>query len=398
MNKLNDIFEVFIVFLRLGLTSFGGPIAHLGYFHDEFVSKRKWIEEHSYADLVGLCQFLPGPASSQVGIALGFSRAGYIGAFAAWLGFTLPSAIILVAFAFGISHLTGTIHLSYLHGLKIVAVAVVAYAIWGMSLKICTDKTRISVAIAGAILASLFPSAIGQISVILIGGIIGLIFLREKQQIPSTPFLKNASKRIGKKIGISLLAIYFGLLIFLPIIAQQQPNSLIKEFDSFYRAGTLVFGGGHVVLPLLKSEVVNSGWVTNEAFMAGYGAAQAIPGPLFAFTAYLGAISSVHPGVLAAIICLVAAFLPSYLLVVGVLPFWEQLRQYENMKHAIKGINAAVVGLLMAAFYNPVWTSAIFNAKDFSLAVFAFLLLAFWKSPSWLVVLICALVSGLILK
>ena len=388
-----NLFEVLWIFLKLGFTSFGGPIAHLGYFHDEFVLRRKWLDEHAYADLVALCQFLPGPASSQVGMALGFSRAGYFGAIAAWIGFTLPSAALLVLFAFGISSLTGTIHLSYLHGLKIVAVSIVAHAIWGMSTKLCPDKIRATMAVVAAILASLMTSALAQIGIIVAGGAIGIALLKNNDQLPHSPFSTKSSRRAGT----FLLAVFAVILIGLPLLASLYNNVALKQFDSFYRAGSLVFGGGHVVLPLLKNEVVTSGWVSNESFMAGYGAAQAIPGPLFSFSAYLGAVSSVQPsGIIGALICLIAAFLPSFLLVLGVLPFWENLRKFDQMKFAMKGINATVVGLLLAAFYNPVWTSAIFTAKDFAIAIGAFLLLMFWKAPSWLVVILTAVAAGLL--
>lgn len=391
--KLANLFEVFWIFLKLGLTSFGGPIAHLGYFHDEFVLRRKWLDEHAYADLVALCQFLPGPASSQVGMALGFSRAGYFGAIVAWIGFTIPSAALLVLFAFGISSMTGTIHLSYLHGLKIVAVAIVAHAIWGMSTKLCPDKIRATMAVVAAILASLMTSALAQIGIIAVGGILGISLLKNNDQLPHSPF----STKSSRTAGTFLLAVFVAILIGLPLVANLYNNIALKQFDSFYRAGSLVFGGGHVVLPLLKNEVVNSGWVSNESFMAGYGAAQAIPGPLFSFSAYLGAVSSVEPsGVLGALICLIAAFLPSFLLVLGVLPFWENLRKFDQMKFAMKGINATVVGLLLAAFYNPVWTSAILTTKDFAIAIGAFLLLMFWKAPSWLVVILTAAAAGLL--
>lgn len=388
-----NLIEVFWIFLKLGLTSFGGPIAHLGYFHDEFVVRRKWLNEHAYADLVALCQFLPGPASSQVGMALAFSRAGYPGAIAAWIGFTIPSAAILVLFALGVSNLTGTIHLSYLHGLKIVAVAIVAHAIWGMSTKLCPDKVRATMAIVAAILASMMTSALAQIAIIAAGGALGIALLKNNEQLPHSPF----STKSSRTAGTILLAVFVAILIGLPLLANLNNRSTLKQFDSFYRAGSLVFGGGHVVLPLLKNEVVNSGWVSNESFMAGYGAAQAIPGPLFSFSAYLGAASKVQPsGVIGALICLIAAFLPSFLLVLGVLPFWENLRKFDKMKFAMKGINATVVGLLLAAFYNPVWTSAIFTAQDFAIAIGAFLLLMFWKAPSWLVVLLTALTAGLL--
>lgn len=389
-----SILEIFWIFLRLGLTSFGGPVAHLGYFHNEFVIRRKWINEYAYADLVALCQFLPGPASSQVGLVLGFSRSGYSGAFAAWFGFTLPSVIILVLFAMGISNYSNHIHLSWLHGLKIAAVAVVAQAIWSMSVRLCPDKIRATFAIVAAIFASLFSSAIVSIVIIILGGIFGWLLLKKSEQLPHVPFTTKATKTIGA----ILLLLYFIILISTPIMVSFSNGHAVKQFDSFFRAGSLVFGGGHVVLPLLKNEIVSTGWVTKEAFMAGYGAVQAIPGPLFTFAAYLGAVSKIYPsGVLGASICLIAAFMPSFLLVGGVLPFWEQFRKNDNMKFAIRGINATVVGLLLSAFYNPVWTSAIFNSKDFSVAIVAFLLLTFWKMPSWFIVLLCTIISGLLL-
>lgn len=390
---MNNLIEVFWIFLKLGITSFGGPIAHLGFFHDEFVVRRKWVNEHAYADLVALCQFLPGPASSQVGMALGFSRAGYLGALAAWIGFTIPSAVLLVLFAFGVSSLTDSIHLSYLHGLKIVAVAIVGQAIWGMITKLCPDKVRASIAVFAAILASLMTSAVSQIGIIAMGAALGIMLLKSRDSLPHSPFMTKSSRRVGT----FLLALFVAILIGLPFVATFYNNASLKQFDSFYRAGSLVFGGGHVVLPLLKNEVVNSNMVSNESFMAGYGAAQAIPGPLFSFSAYLGAVSNALPsGIWGALICLVAVFLPSFLLILGVLPFWESLRKFDQMKFAMKGINATVVGLLLAAFYNPVWTSAILTTKDFAIAIGAFLLLALWKTPPWLVVILTSLTAGLL--
>ena len=389
---IREALNVFLIFLRLGLTSFGGPIAHLGYFHDEFVTKRKWFDEHSYADLVALCQFLPGPASSQVGIAIGESRAGVLGAIAAWTGFTLPSALALVAFAFGISTFKNSISGSWLHGLKVVAVAIVAQALWGMGTKLCPDKKRASVAVVAAIGALLIPSALGQIGIIVTGGIIGVLFMKMNSELPHNPI----RSRICVRTGFVSLGIFVALVAFLPFAASSTNFQGFKLFDSFFRAGSLVFGGGHVVLPLLKAEVVTPGWVTSDAFMAGYGAAQAIPGPLFTFSAYLGAISSIEPsGWLGAAIALVGAFLPSFLLIFGALPFWEKLRRVPQMRYAMFGINAAVVGLLLAAFYNPVWTSAILSPKDFALAMAGFLLLVFWKAPSWAVVVMSATIAGL---
>lgn len=389
---LRNVFEIFWIFLRLGLTSFGGPIAHLSYFHDEFVKRREWLNEHAYADLVALCQFLPGPASSQVGMAIGLQRAGYLGAFAAWLGFTLPSAIVLVLFGLGISNFSSGLDAGWLHALKVAAVAVVAQAIWGMGVKLCPDKERLSIAVIAAVCVSLLPTGWMQIGVIVLGGVAGVFLLRTLTTTPLAPL----KMPLTKKSGALFLSLFFALLILLPVLAQTTQKQEVKLFDSFYRAGSLVFGGGHVVLPLLQKEVVPTGLVSDNLFMAGYGMAQAIPGPLFTFTAYLGAVASVPPnGWLGAILCLIAAFLPAFLLVFGAIPFWEKLRELKNMRYAMLGINAAVVGILIAAFYHPVWTSAIGNAKDFSLALLGFVLLTFWRAPSWAVVLLSAAVGAL---
>lgn len=384
--------ETFLTFLRLGVTSFGGPIAHLGYFRHEFVERRKWLSEHAYADLVALCQFLPGPASSQVGIALGLSRAGVPGALAAWLGFTLPSAIALVLFGMGLATLGETLGTGWLHGLKVVAAAVVAQALWGMGKTLCPDRVRASVAVVATAIAILLPGTLGQIAVIAAGGVFGSLVLKPATELPHA----GLSAPIGRTTGACLLAVFFVLLALLPALAARTDLYPIRLFDSFYRAGSLVFGGGHVVLPLLQSEVVPKGWVANDAFLAGYGAAQAVPGPLFTFAAYLGSVSNGSPsGWLGAAIALVAIFLPSFLLVIGILPFWERLRRHGAMQRAMLGINAAVMGLLTAAFYTPVWTGAVRTAEDFAFAVAAFLLLQFWKLPSWLVVLLCAGVAAL---
>jgi chromate transporter len=386
------VLEIFFIFLRLGLTSFGGPIAHLSYFHNEFVLRRKWFDEHQYADLVALCQFLPGPASSQVGIAIGLSRAGVLGAIAAWTGFTLPSALLLVGFAFGIANFGNQISSGWLHGLKVVAVAIVAQAIWGMGAKLCSEKKRATIAVLATVAAVVFPFALGQVAIIAFGGIAGWLLLKESTTLPHEPIRTP----MGQRAGGLILACFLALLIILPVTASRSDSQSLKMFDSFFRAGSLVFGGGHVVLPLLKAEVVNPGWVTSDAFMAGYGAAQAVPGPLFTFSAYLGAISKIPPaGWLGAFICLIAVFLPSFLLIMGALPFWEKLRRVEAMRFAMQGINAAVVGLLLSAFYNPVWTSAILAPKDFAVAAVCFLLLVFWKAPSWSVVVFSAIVGGL---
>ena len=375
--------EVFAAFLKLGLTSFGGPVAHLGYFRNEFVERRRWLEEQSYADLVALCQFLPGPASSQVGISIGLLRAGYLGALAAWTAFTLPSALALVAFAYGLSASGNALGSGWLHGLKVAAVAVVALAILGMARTLTPDRERASLAVVALVIALAIPSAWGQIGAILVGAIVGAAFL--KAEPPSAqPALKLPTSRAS---GIVALAIFAALLVGLPVLAATIGDRDIRLFDTFYRVGSLVFGGGHVVLPLLQAEVVPSAWVGNDAFLAGYGAAQAVPGPLFTFAAYLGAVIG---GWKTAVLCLVAIFLPSFLLVVGILPFWEQLRRGKTAQAVLRGVNAAVVGLLLAAFYNPVWTSGILAKADFGLAAFAFLLLFLWRMPPWLVVVLCA--------
>jgi len=380
--------SVFLIFLRLGLTSFGGPIAHLGYFRTEFVERRKWFDEKTYADLVALCQFLPGPASSQVGIAVGMMRAGYAGAFAAWLGFTAPSAIAMVLFAFGMTAFGDSLGGGWLHGLKVVAVAVVAQAVLGMMRTLTPDRVRATFAVLAAGLVIAIPSALGQIAAIVFGGVAGLLFLHNRQAVDHV----TLPLRMSRTAGIVLLAIFFLLLGGLPFVAATFPNQGIAVFEAFYRAGSLVFGGGHVVLPLLQASVVPPGWVTNDAFLAGYGAAQAVPGPLFTFAAYLGAMMGPQPnGWTGAALCLVAIFLPSFLLVIGVLPFWDQLRRHPRAQSILSGVNAAVVGLLLAALYHPVWTAGILNGADFALACGAFLLLFMWQTPPWLVVVLSAI-------
>ena len=382
-----SFFEVLRVSIRLGLTSFGGPIAHLGYFHEEYVQRRKWIDEQSYADLVALCQFLPGPASSQVSIAIGIARARLLGGLAAWIGFTLPSALALVAFALGIGAFANTEDAGWLHGLKVVAVAVVAQAVWGMARSLCPDRERATIAIIASIVTLAWPSAVGQLSSIAVAGLVGLFAFPDT----SSTSLSHIRFPIGKKLGVAAWILFFILLIGLPLVRQIVSSHALEVFDSFFRVGSLVFGGGHVVLPLLQSEVVGPGWVTNEQFVAGYGAAQAVPGPLFTFSAYLGALMATEPnGWTGAALALVAIFLPSFLLLTGALPFWDLLRSMPAFQSALKGINAAVVGLLLTALYNPVWTSAIHSPADFGLGLFAFGLLMFWKCPPWLVVVLTA--------
>jgi len=387
--------EVLWVATRLGLTSFGGPIAHLGYFHEEYVKRRKWIDEQSYADLVALCQFLPGPASSQAGIAIGIARARLLGGIAAWLGFTMPSALVLIGFAFGIGAFASAADSGWLHGLKIVAVAVVAQAVWGMARSLCPDRERATIAILASLVTLAWQSAIGQLSSIAIAGIVGSMIF------PGTAYSSLSHMRfpIGKKTGITAWVIFFTLLVGLPFLRQIAPSQALEVFDSFFRVGSLVFGGGHVVLPLLQAEVVGPGWITNEQFVAGYGATQAVPGPLFTFSAYLGAVMGNEPnGWTGALLALVAIFLPSFLLVVGALPFWDVLRAMPIFQSALKGINAAVVGLLMSALYKPVWTSAIYSSADFGLGLVAFGLLMFWKCPPWFVVVLTAVGGEMIAR
>jgi len=384
---------VFLIFLRLGLTSFGGPVAHLGYFRDEFVIRRKWLTENSYADLIALCQFLPGPASSQVGIAIGLSRAGYTGALAAWTGFTLPSAIVLMLFAIGISSYGDIVPLGVLHGLKVAAVAVVAQAVWGMGKNLCTDVARISIMALAACFVLLVPSALAQVSVIAIAAIIGLLWFQPEKVMAHDPLPITVRRRTG----LVWLFLFFSLLIGLPLLTALYPSQTLSMVDTFFRAGSLVFGGGHVVLPLLQAEIVPAGWISNDTFLAGYGATQAVPGPLFTFAAFLGSSMNQAPsGWLGGMICLIAIFAPSFLLVMGVLPFWESLRQNLRTRAALSGINAAVVGLLLAALYQPVWTSAIVEAKDFGLALVALIALMFWKVPAWLVVIGCGAAGWLL--
>lgn len=378
--------SIFLIFLRLGLSAFGGPIAHLGYFRHEFVTRRAWLSERSYADLVALCQFLPGPASSQVGIALGLSRCGYAGAIAAWAGFTLPSALILILFAHGLSVYGDSLAAGALHGLKVVAVAVVAQAVWGMARSLCPDALRVSIMAIVACLSLLVSAAWMQVAVLVAAGFAGLLLFRPEPATAHDPLPITISRRAGT-ISLSL---FLALLAGLPILADITPNHTVAVIDAFFRTGSLVFGGGHVVLPLLQAEVVPPGWVSNELFLAGYGAAQAVPGPLFTFAAFLGAsISGMPYSWLGGIICLLAIFAPSFLLVVGAMPFWEQLRRNTRTRAALTGINAAVVGLLLAALYQPVWTSAIHEPRDFGMGLIALVALMFWKVPPWLVVISC---------
>ncbi len=389
---MGRVWEVLLVATRLGLTSFGGPIAHIGYFREEYVVRRGWLDEESFGELVALCQFLPGPASSQLGIAVGIRRAGIAGGFAAWLGFTLPSAFALVLFAYGVHEFSGQAG-DWLHGLKIVAVAVVALALWGMGRTLAPDRPRITIAVLATIVALVTAGIAAQLAVIAGAAALGLAFLRPPELRPKG----MVGKQAGVRVGAVALAVFVVLLIALPVATRLTDAPLVAVADSFYRSGSLVFGGGHVVLPLLEAEVVPPGWVTKDEFIAGYGAAQAVPGPLFTFSSYLGTVMDVlTPRWLGGLLALAAVFAPSFLLVMGVLPFWERLRDVARIRQGLMGVNAAVVGLLLAALYDPVWTSAIETPEDFALAAAAFALLAFWKSPPWQVVLLTGAVGALL--
>jgi chromate transporter len=380
----DSVRSVFAVFLRLGLTSFGGPIAHLGYYRTEFVERRRWLSEAAYADLVALCQLLPGPASSQVGFAVGLSRGGLLGGVAAWLGFTLPSAVAMVLFAQGAAALTGPLSAGMLHGLQVAAVAVVAQAVWSMAWSLCPDRPRATIAVVATLIVTAAPAAIGQIAAILAGAIAGAWLPREA---PAVGAAARLSIPVPRGLAVAALVVFALLLIGLPIAAAVWAVPALAVAEAFYRAGALVFGGGHVVLPLLHASVVEPGWVSEDAFLSGYGAAQAVPGPLFTFAAYLGAIMT---GWVGAALCLVAIFLPGLLLVLGVLPFWASLGRGALMRACLRGVNAAVVGVLLGALYDPVWTKAIGGPADFALALIAFALLVIWKAPPWLAVLVSA--------
>jgi chromate transporter len=388
-----SVIEVFLAFLKLGLTSFGGPVAHLGFFRTEFVERRRWLDDSSYVDLVALCQFLPGPASSQVGMALGQRRAGWAGALAAWVGFTLPSAVALIVFAYSVQQWAGLAQSGAVHGLKVVAVAVVAQAVWCMARSLCPDRLRASVAVLSALRGLALPSAGGQILAIVSGAVIG----RGALHLAHLPAARHHDHGISKTTGAVLLLLFVALLLGLPLLATIAPSPLATVISSFYRAGALVFGGGHVVLPLLQLAVVPNELVSPTLFLAGYGATQAVPGPLFTFAAYLGAVMSVPPGGwIGGLLLLTVIFVPAFLLVLGALPFWELLRQRDGVQRALAGVNAAVVGILGAALYDPVWTSAIHARSDFALVLAAFGLLVYGRQSPVVVVLLAALAGWLL--
>jgi len=381
--------EVFRVFLKLGVSSFGGPIAHLGYFREEFIVRRRWLDEQAFVDLVALCQFLPGPASSQTGFSIGLIRAGYGGALAAWCGFTLPSAIIMVLFAYGASALSGSAGAGLLHGLKLVAVAIVAQAVSGMARTLCPDRQRASIAVLSALLILFTTSSIVQIAAIVLGGLLGLWLCAGALPPPAEGRIRIP---VSRPVGLVCLAVFFVLLIGLPIVQKLGGSSGVALFDAFYRSGALVFGGGHVVLPLLREAFVTPGWISDDAFLAGYGAAQAVPGPLFTFAAYLGAVVSPTPhGIAGAALGLFGIFLPGMLVLLGTLPFWDSFRQRGDAQAVMRGVNAAVVGLLGAALYNPLWTTSVKSPGDFGLALVGFVLLTVWRAPPLLVVIVSAI-------
>ncbi|WP_298112687.1 chromate efflux transporter [Bradyrhizobium sp.] len=379
--------EVLRIFAKLGFSCFGGPIAHIGYFRDEFVVRRKWIDEHAFADLVGLCQFLPGPASSQVGFSIGLMRAGYLGALAAWTGFTLPSAAALIIFAYGASALSGPLGSGLLHGLKLTAVAIVAQAVLGMARNLCPDRERASIAVVAALIILFSTSSIAQVAAIVLGGLAGLWLCRSEATAPSG----HVELPVSRTVGLACLAGFFILLAGLPLVRGLSGSSGVALFEAFYRSGALVFGGGHVVLPLLREAFVTPGWLSDNAFLAGYGAAQAVPGPLFTFAAYLGTVVSAEPhGLAGAALGLLGIFLPGMLVLLGVLPFWDSFRKRPNAQAIMRGVNAAVVGLLGAALYNPVWSTSVKTSGDFGIALLGFVLLIAWRAPPLIVVAISA--------
>lgn len=386
------LINVFLVALRLGVTSFGGPVAHIGYFRQEYVARRGWLDDKSFTDLVALCQLLPGPASSQLGIAIGTLRAGRLGGVMAWLGFTMPSAIILIAFAYGVSEVGNVADSEWLRGLKLAVVAIVGLAVWSMAGSLWTDRRRVTLGIAAAVFMLLMPGAMWQIAVILAGAVAGILLFRNSDD--SANDAQSAGSSGAKKLALFALVIFFGLLVALPIVAETTGKDEIDVIENFYRSGSLVFGGGHVVLPLLQAETVGAGYIDNDQFVAGYGATQAMPGPLFTFASYLGAAmeegSFFGPRWVLGLVTLGAIFLPSFLLVWGVLPFWSRLAGSTRVRGVVAGINATVVGILLAALYNPIWTGSVISAEDFGLVMVLFGLLAIWKLPPWMVVVIAA--------
>lgn len=383
--------EVFAIFLRLGLTSFGGPVAHIGYFRREFVERRRWLDDAVFTDLIGLCQFLPGPASSQAGFSIGLLRGGWLGGLAAWCGFTLPSALLLLVFAAIAPNLDGPVGAGLIHGLKLVAVAVVSQAVWDMARRLCPDRRRAAIALAAMVALSILTTVYAQLIVIAFGAALGSIYCRTPP-VRTTDTTQCAQEfHVPRIASVVALALFFLLLFGLPILERFTNNPVIQVFDGFYRSGALVFGGGHVVLPLLQQQTVATAWVTPNDFLAGYGAAQAVPGPLFTFAAFLGWMTQIPNHWAGALLALVGIFLPGLLLVLAALPYWQALRARPSMAAILSGVNAAVVGLLATALYSPVWTSAIRSGIDFAIATLGFFLLTRWKAPPLFVVVLCAL-------
>jgi chromate transporter len=387
-SRTGSALQVLIAFLRLGLTSFGGPVAHLGYFRQQFVERRRWLDHAEFAELVALCQFLPGPASSQLGMAIGLKRAGALGALAAWLGFTLPSALLLIGFA---RHLLAPDPLHgapWLHGLLIAAVAVVAQAVWSMGRQFCVGALSLTIGALAAAACSLVGGSMIQVGVLAAAAAMGWLLFPEAAEARARFAATDIA--ISRRAGGAALLIFTLLLVALPLAASMTANHALALADRFFRTGSLVFGGGHVVMPLLQAQVVPPGWISNQSFLAGYALAQAVPGPLFSFAGYLGAAMTPAPnGWPGAAICLAAIFLPSFLLVFGVMPFWAALRHRAAVRSALRGVNAAVVGILLSALYNPVFTSAIDGAADFAVALLGFLLLVLGRVPGWSVLLLC---------
>ncbi|WP_010529767.1 chromate efflux transporter [Lentibacillus jeotgali] len=388
-NKIRTLIEILLTSTKLGLTSFGGPVAHLAYFKDEYIDRRKWLDDKTYADIIALCQFLPGPASSQVGISIGIMRGGLLGGLISWFGFTIPSVIVLVVFAM-MYQAFSLADAGFIHSLKIVAAAVVLHALIGLGKKLTPDKSRLAIAVAAAAVMLLYPSAWMQILIILVAGLLGLTFFKDKAESNVQPFSIN----ISKKLGLTSLGILISMLIILPLLNSTSNNPLLNIFDIFFRVGSLVFGGGHVVLPMIEREVVPTGLLSANEFLAGYGMAQAVPGPLFTFSSYLGTMME---GIIGAVVATLGIFLPSFLFIIAALPFLNELRKRASFQGVLMGVNASVVGILLAAFYDPVISSSIASTTDFALGVILFALVNIWKVPAWLIVIIGVL-GGYVLQ
>lgn len=391
-----SVWSVFAEFLLLGCSSFGGPVAHLGYFRERFVMRRHWLSDEAYAELVAICQFLPGPASSQVGIGIGLIRAGWLGGIAAWIGFTLPSAVLLLIASALLSINPAWLNGGWVQGLKVAAVAVVTQAVLGMQKRLAPDRPRLTLMAVSAILVLLVPLASVQVLALLLGAVVGVLCFRASEQ--DSQVVTGLQVPLRRSVAIGLLGLLALILAFLPWLSASSRPVAVQQLGAMLQAGSLVFGGGHVVLPLLEQSLVPPGWISLDRFLAGYGAAQAVPGPMFSLAAFLGFdLRGGLQGITGSILALIALFLPAFLLIGGVLPFWSDLGQRRAMRRALMGVNAAVVGILLAALYQPVWRVGIRNSADFSLALLAVLLLMAWRQPAWRVVLFCGLIGGLVL-